>query len=126
MPKSNEIEQSLQYLATECIDDFDEVYRHIVQFHTDNAVQYTFDDEAEDAIKSERDAFSTDINDAMDDGETTPPKSKQLDLLPRMATTLHVFQRAFECTLAGHEVTIPAIISKETLEKAIKNTCCVR
>ena len=52
-PKSNEIEQSIEYLATECIDVLDEVYRMIVQFHTDNAVEYKFNDEGEKAMKNE-------------------------------------------------------------------------
>ena len=52
-PKSNEIEQSIKYLATECIDDLDEVYRMIVQFHTDNAVENKFNDEGEKAMKNE-------------------------------------------------------------------------
>ncbi len=117
-PKSNQIEQSIEYLATECIDDLDEVYRMIVQFHTDNAVEYKFDDEAEKAMRNERDAFTADINDAINDGETTPPKSKKLDLLPRMATTLHVLHHTMECALADHELTIPTTISKDTLKKA--------
>ncbi|XP_028408491.1 uncharacterized protein LOC114540209 [Dendronephthya gigantea] len=119
-PKSKEIEQSLQYLSTECIDDFDNIYRLITQFHTDNVVKYTFDDEAEDAMRNERDAFISDINDAIADGETTPPKSKKLDLLPRMAATLHVLQHAMECALAAQEdmSTIPTTIPKETFEKA--------
>ena len=40
----------------------------IVQFHTDNAVEYKFDDEAEKAMKNERDVFTGDINDAINDG----------------------------------------------------------
>ena len=67
-PKSNEIEQSVEYLTTECIDDLDEVYRMIIQFHTDNAVEYKFDEEAEKAMKNERDVFTGDINDAINDG----------------------------------------------------------
>jgi hypothetical protein len=37
----------------------------IVQFHTDNAVEYKFDYEAERAMKNERDVFTGDINDAI-------------------------------------------------------------
>ena len=79
----------------------------IVQFHTDNAVEYKFDDEGEKAMKNERYAFTCDINDAINDGEITPPKSKKLDLLPRMAATLHVLYYAMECALADHELTNP-------------------
>ncbi|XP_028413672.1 uncharacterized protein LOC114536528 [Dendronephthya gigantea] len=77
-PKSSEVEQSVEYLSTECIDIFNEVYRLLVHFHTNNIMEYRFDDEAEKSMKNERDAFTSDVNDAINDGETTPPKSKKL------------------------------------------------
>jgi hypothetical protein len=58
----------------------------IVEFHTHNVVQYKFEDEAEQVTKKEQDDFTSEINDAISDGEVTPPKSKKLDLLPRLAT----------------------------------------
>ena len=69
-------------------------------------------------MRNKRDAFTADINDAIDDGETTPPKPKKLDLLPRMTAPLHV-HHTIECALADHKLTIPTTISKDTLEKAI-------
>ena len=118
-PKSTEIEESIGYLATECFDDFEVVYRMIVEFHKDNAIHYQFDDDAGQVLKNQRDEFSGDINDAINDGETPPPKSKKLDLLPRLAAALHVLIYTMECALAGHEEPqIPITISKDTLEMA--------
>ena len=54
----------------------------IVEFHKNNAINYKFDDDADQVLKNERDDLSGDINDAINDGETPPPKSKKLDLLP--------------------------------------------
>ena len=50
----------------------------IVEFHKDNAKNYKFEDDAEQVLKNERDDFSGDINDAISDGETPPPKSKKI------------------------------------------------
>ena len=46
----------------------------IVEFHKDNAIHYQFDDDAGQVLKNQRDKFSGDINDAINDGETPPPK----------------------------------------------------
>ena len=117
--KSSEIQESIEYLATECFDDFEVVYRMIVEFHKDNAINYKFDDDADQVLKNERDDLSGDINDAINDGETPPPKSKKLDLLPRLAPALHVLVYTMECALAGHEeAETPITISKDTLEMA--------
>ena len=91
----------------------------IVEFYKDNAINYKFDDDADQVLKNERDDLSGDINDAINDGETPPPKSKKLDLLPRLAAALHVLVYTMECALAGHEeAEIPITISKDTLEMA--------
>ncbi len=114
VPKASEIEQSVRYLATECIDDFEVVYRMIVEFHTHNVVQYKFEDEGEQVPKKEQDDFTGEINDAISDGEMTPPKSKKLDLLPRLATKLHVFIHTMQWPLST------LIMLK------VKNICSVR
>ena len=72
--KSSEIQESIAYLATECFDDFEVVYLMIVEFHKDNAINYKFDDDADQVLKNECDDLSGDINDAINDGETPPPK----------------------------------------------------
>ena len=72
--KSSEIQESIEYLATECFDDFEVVYRMIVEFHKYNAINYKFDDDADQVLKNKRDDLSGDINDAINDGETPPPK----------------------------------------------------
>ena len=47
----------------------------IVEFHKDSAINYKFnDDDADQVLKNERDNLSGDINDAINDGETPPPK----------------------------------------------------
>ena len=118
-PKSTEIEESIAFLSTEFFDDFEVIYRMVVEFHKDNAVNYKFQDDAEQVLKNERDDFSGDRNDAISDGETPSPESKKLDLLPRLAAALHVLIDTMECALAGHEqAEIPITIPKDTLEMA--------
>ena len=91
----------------------------IVEFHSNNGVEYNLDEEAEIAMKNERDAFTADINDAILDGETTPPKSKRLDLLPRLACTLHVLEYTLECALYLNYVEG----QKHMLCEVTKNSC---
>ena len=107
----------------------------IVEFHKDNAMNYKFDDDAEQVFKNERDDLSGDINDAINNGETPPPKSKKLDLLPRLAAVLNVLVYTMECALAGHEeaeipITIPRTLLKWQSSiwnmLKVKNICSVR
>lgn len=117
-PHSTDIKQSISYLETEAIDSFDELYCAILHFHKFNQVQYTLHEQAECLLNKERDTLTAEINEAIIAGEFSPPKSKKLDLLPRIATALHVLEKSLECVLAGHDIIIPSVISKETLEKA--------
>ncbi|CAB4027166.1 Hypothetical predicted protein [Paramuricea clavata] len=56
-PKSHEIEESIANLTTKPIDDLQEVYKMIVEFHSNNGVKYNLDEEAETAMKNDQDCF---------------------------------------------------------------------
>lgn len=56
--------------------------------------------------------FVAEINEAVQDG-TVPPKSKTPELIPRLATALHVFNHVIAELLAGVPSTeAPTKISK--------------
>ena len=62
--------------------------------------------------------FVTEVKDAIREGKV-PPKSKLPELVPRIATALHVFNHAMTELLAGVPATSPsAEIEKSTLEIA--------
>ncbi len=52
-PKSEEIERAIAYLETESISDLEDIYRDIIQFHLNDNIQYTFDDETQALLKNE-------------------------------------------------------------------------
>ena len=64
------------------------------------------------------DQFAVEVNAAIQQG-TVPPKSKIPELIPRVATALHVFNHTMEGLLAGVPASLPPTeISKATLECA--------
>ena len=64
------------------------------------------------------DHFVIDDNDAIREGGV-PPKSKTLELVPRMAAALHVLNHNMMHLLAGVPSTPPLVqIAKRTLERA--------
>jgi hypothetical protein len=120
-PTSDEVEQSRAYLSTEADDTLKETFHYISRCQEDQSTTYTFHEDAKQLLKSLKDNFITDVNEAIQDGSFVPPKSKKLDLIPRVAASLHVFTTALYNFLSGHtENQIPATISRSTLECAVK------
>jgi hypothetical protein len=120
-PTSDEVEQSRTYLSTEADDTLKETFHYISRCQEDQSTTYTFHEDAKQLLKSLKDNFITDVNEAIQDGSFVPPKSKKLDLIPRVAASLHVFTTALYNFLSGHtENQIPATISRSTLECAVK------
>ena len=64
------------------------------------------------------DEFVGEVNTAIQQGQI-PPKSKMPELIPRVATALHVFNHTMEALLAGAPASLPPTeIAKTTLERA--------
>ena len=79
---------------------------------------YTFSNDALDTLTSLKDDFIKDVNDAIQDANI-PPKSKKIDLLQRVATSLHVFNFITNELLHGRKPPAPPTeISLETLQQA--------
>lgn len=119
-PTSTEVEEAQEFLSTEPDNVIQNVFQ-IIQNHQQEAFPYTFREDAKVFLKSQKDLFVAQVNEAIKDGSFLPPKSKRLDLIPRVATVLHVFTLALRYLLNGHEEDeIPRSISLNTLQCAVK------
>lgn len=79
---------------------------------------YTFTEEALQTLTSLKDDFIKYVNDAIQNGNV-PPKSKKIDLLQRLATSLHVLNFITDALLQGRKPPAPPTqISLQTLQQA--------
>ena len=115
-PTLTQMESATQQLSTEVVEDFNECFENIAK--TSLQLRFYFSEEAQAILRENTDQFVSDVNDAIREGKV-PPKSKLPELLPRMATALHVFEHAMKQLLAGVPATSPPTqIEKATLERA--------
>ena len=79
---------------------------------------YTFTEEPLQTLMSLKDDFIKDINDAILNGDV-PPKSMKIDLLQRVATSLHLLNFITDALLQGRKPPAPPMqISLQTLQQA--------
>lgn len=120
-PTSAEVETAREYLSTEPDDTIKQTFEYISDCQQNQTTPYTFDEDAKQLLKTQKDRFIAEVNEAIQDGSFVPPKSKQLDLIPRVAAALHVFTCALHNLLSGHaENPIPTTIPLNTLQCAVK------
>ena len=98
-----------------------DIFLEIYDLHSARqTAHYSFSDEAQHKLTILKDDFITQVNDVIRQGNV-PPKSKKIDLLQRVATSLHVFDFVANELLHGRKPPSPHKgISLEMLEKALK------
>lgn len=118
-PTLSEIEAAKQYIDTEAISDFNDYFKAVDE--VDFNITYNFEDDAKQLLRETLNQFVIDVNDAITKGEM-PPKSKAPDIIPRLATALHVLNHLLEQLLSGCAPVAPPshTINKSTLEDAIR------
>ena len=97
-PTLTQMEQAKNYIDTECLQDFNQYFQAVDDI--DYNTTYDYDDDAKNLLRDTMDQFVSEVNEAITKGEM-PPKSKTPDLIPRVATTLHVFNHIMIELLAG-------------------------
>ena len=75
-------------LSTEVVDNFEECFANIND--TVEHLHFTFAEDAKLLLRETIDDFVAEVNTAIQQGQV-PPKSKMPELIPRVATALHVF-----------------------------------
>jgi ABC-type transporter Mla subunit MlaD len=108
---SDEVKNAREHLSTEPEDFLNQVFHYMNECQQNQQNAYEFHDEAKQFLKNKKDAFVAEVNEAIQDGSVIPPKSKHMDLVPRVAAALHIFTAAFTNVSAGHdEDPIPTVI----------------
>ena len=115
-PTLSKMETAADQLSTEVVDNFEEYFANIND--TVEHLHFTFPEDAKLPLPETIDDFVAEVNTAIQQGQV-PPKSKRPELIPRVATALHVFNYTLEELLAGAPTSSPpTVISKTTLESA--------
>ena len=115
-PTLSEMETAADQLSTEVVDTFEEYFANVNE--TVDQLHFTFAEDAKLLLRETIDDFVAEVNTAIRQGQV-PPKSKMPELIPRVASALHVFNHTMEELLAGVPASSPPCeISKTTLESA--------
>ena len=112
------METAADQLSTEVVDTFEEYFANVNE--TVDQLHFTFAEDAKLLLRETIDYFVAEVNTAIRQGQV-PPKSKMPELIPRVASALHVFNHTMgpEELLAGVPASSPPCkISKTTLESA--------
>lgn len=102
-PTLTEMEMASDHLSTEVVENFEECFKNIYEQHT---VHFSFSKAAQQLLRENIDQFVGEVNEAIREGKV-PPKSKVPELIPRVATALHVFNHTMEGLLAGVPASPP-------------------
>lgn len=115
-PTLTEMETAAEHLITEVVDSFEECFKTI---HDNfDKIHFSFCEDAILLLRDNIDLFVAEVNKAIREGKV-PPKSKMPELIPRIATALHVFNHTMNELLAGVPATRPpSEITKSTIENA--------
>ena len=117
-PTLSEMENAMEQLSTEVVEDFAEYFQNVSE--TAEHIQFTLTEDAKFMYRETIDQFTVEVNTAIQQGKV-PPKSKMPELVPPLATALHVFNHTMNELLSGVPATAsPTEISKTTLESAIE------
>ena len=115
-PTLSEMERATQQLSTEVVEDFAEYFQNVSE--TAENIHFTLSENAKLMYRETIDQFAVEVNTAIQQGKV-PPKSKIPELVPRVATALHVFNHTMTELLSGVPATAPPTeISNTTLESA--------
>ena len=117
-PTPTQTNQALEALKENGLTNCDDIFIEIARLHTSRST-YTLSQEAAVTLNGLNEEFITEVNEAIMEGRT-PPKTKKMDVILRVAAALHIFNHVTSHLLAHSEPTPPPeAIAKSTLLKAI-------
>ena len=110
-PTLTEMEAAKGFLSTEVVNDFEQ-YFNTIHGLSKQQFQFSFCDDAKQVLHGTMDQFIADVNKAIQEGRV----KKIPELIPRVATALHVFNHSMVELLAGHTpMEPPRLITRSTL-----------
>ena len=117
-PTPTQTSQALEALKENGLTNCDDIFIEIARLHTSRST-YTLTQEAAVTLNGLNEEFITEVNEAIMEGRT-PPKTKKMDVILRVAAALHIFNHVASHLLAHRQTTPPVdAIEKSTLLKAI-------
>lgn len=116
-PTLTEMENAKEQISTEVVQDFNEYFLRVSSI--DDQTKYSFDANGKALLRETLTDFINNYNQDIKDGYM-PPKSKAPEIIPRIATALHVLNHVMEEVLFAQTPTDPpTTIPHTTLESAI-------
>ncbi|PFX14489.1 hypothetical protein AWC38_SpisGene21343 [Stylophora pistillata] len=98
--------ESLKESALSSLSSIGDVFVEIARLHLSHST-YTLNQEAKETMNTVNEEFITEVNEAMLEG-TTPPKTKKIDIILRVAAALHIFNHVTAELLQRRKPTQPA------------------
>ena len=110
--------QAVETLKESALSSCEDIFIEIARLHT-SRTSYTLTQEANDTVNRLNEEFIAEVNEAITEGRT-PPKTKKIDVILRVAASLHVFNHVASQLLDYTQPTPPTDeIEKTTLLSAI-------
>ena len=103
-PTLSEMETATDQLSTAVVDTFEEYSADINEMV--DQLHFAFAEDAELLLRETIDDFVAEVNTAIRQGQV-PHKSKMPELIPQVASALHVFNHTMEELLAGVPASSP-------------------
>ena len=117
-PTPLQTNQALEYLEQRPIRSCNDIFIEIARLHS-TCTTYTLDRESREIVDLLNEEFIAEINDAITEGRT-PPKTKKVDIILRIAITIHIFTHVTTELLNERQPGMPeGEVGKETLHRAI-------
>ncbi|PFX24144.1 hypothetical protein AWC38_SpisGene11300 [Stylophora pistillata] len=105
-PTPNQTSQAIEALKESALSSINDVFAEIARLHLYRST-YTLNQEAKETMNTVNEEFITEVNEAMLEG-TTPPKTKKIDIILRVAAALHIFNHVTAELLQRRKPTQPA------------------
>ena len=117
-PTPLQTNQALEYLQQRPIRSCNDIFIEIARLHSTRTT-YTLDREAREIVDLLNEEFIAEVNDAITEGRT-PPKTKKVDIILRIAVSIHIFTHVTTELLNERQPGMPdGDVGKETLHRAI-------
>ena len=118
-PTPNETKEATVALAELPLQHLPDVFLEIARLHEQH-ITYSFMEDAETLLHNMNEQFIMEINDALNEG-TPLPKCKKVDIVQRVAVSIHIFDHVCERLLHGEMPTLPSEqVSATVLQKAMR------
>ena len=117
-PTPTQTDQAMEYLTNLPLSSCDDIFIEVARLHSQRTT-YTLSDDARHLVNLINEEFIAEVNAAISEGRS-PPKTKKVDIVLRVAVSLHILNVVANQLLKGEEPTMPdQQIDKSSVEKAI-------